>query len=69
MTTPHFVIKNNFQKGGLYQDLLTSSILSDVCLKVTGLKDYTCDFDDVGYNIGRLAILKYEGKKYLHFFF
>ena len=39
------------------------SILADVCLKVTGRSDYTCEFDDTGYNIGRLAILEYEGKR------
>lgn len=62
MAKPHFIIKNNFQKGGLYQDLLIPSILSDVCLKVTDREDYTCDFDNAGYNVGRLAILKYQGK-------
>ena len=62
MTIPHFIIKNNFQKGGVYQDLLTSSILSDVCLKVTGRQDYTCDFDNDGYNKGRLAVLNYQDR-------
>ncbi len=62
MTAPHFIIKNNFQKGGLYQDLLTPSILSDVCLKLTGREDYTCDFDNSGYNKGRLAVLNYQDK-------
>lgn len=63
MSIPHFVIKNKFQKGGLYQNLLTPSILSDVCHKVTGCDNYTCDFDNTGYNIGRLAVLEYQGNR------
>lgn len=39
------------------------SILADVCEKVTGRTDYTVDFDNTGYNIGRLAVLEYEDKK------
>lgn len=64
MTKPHFVIKNKFQKKDTsYRDLLTPEILADISLKVTGHSDYTCDFDDTGYNIGRLVELEYEGKK------
>ena len=64
MTKPHFVIKNKFQKKDTsYRDLLTPEILSDISLKVTGRSDYTCDFDDTGYNIGRLVELEYQGKK------
>lgn len=63
MALPHFIIKNRFQKGGLYQELLRPSILTDVCQKVTGQDEYTVYFDDSGYNIGRLAILEYQGKK------
>lgn len=64
MTIPHFIIKNRFQKQKLlYQDLLTPKILSDICLKVTGKSDYTCEFDDTGYNIGRLIVLEYQDKR------
>lgn len=64
MTKPHFIIKNKFQKKDTsYRDLLTPEILADISLKVTGRSDYTCDFDDTGYNIGRLVELEYEGKK------
>jgi len=64
MAKPHFVIKNKFQKKDTsYRDLLTPEILADISLKVTGRSDYTCDFDDTGYNIGRLVELDYEGKK------
>jgi len=64
MTKPHFVIKNKFQKKDTsYRDLLTPEILADISLKVTGRSDYTCDFDDTGYNIGRLVELEYQGKK------
>ena len=41
---------------------MTSPILADVCQRVTGRIDYTCDFDNTGYNIGRLAVLEYQGK-------
>src|SRR3989344_559625 len=64
MTKPHFVIKNKFQKKDTsYRDLLTPEILADISLKVTGRSDYTCDFDDAGYNKGRLVELEYQGKK------
>lgn len=39
------------------------AILADVCEKVTGQTEYTIDFDNDGYNIGRLATLEYRGKK------
>jgi len=62
--TPHFIIKNRFQKQDiLYQDLLTPKVLSDICLKITGRPDYTYEFDDTGYNIGRLIVLDYQGKR------
>ncbi len=65
---PHFIIKNRFQKGGLYQDFLTPDILKDICLRVTGRDDYTVYFDDNEYNIGRLAVLEYnERRSYISF--
>jgi hypothetical protein len=61
MKIPHFIIKNNFQKGGQkYSNLLTKRILRDVCERITGLSKYTYDFDNTGYNKGRLAVLKYK---------
>lgn len=42
---------------------MTQPVLSDVCKRVTGRKDYTFYFDNTGYNIGRLAILDYQGKR------
>lgn len=60
---PHFVIVNHFQKRqSLYSDLLTSDILKDVCYKLTGEKEYTCDFVEQGYNKGRMAILEYRNE-------
>lgn len=56
---PHFIINNNFQKGGQYKDLLTPSILSDVCFKITGQEKYTIDFLDE-INKGRQAKLLYK---------
>ena len=58
----HFIIKNNFQKRREhYSDLLSDEILEDVCFKATGQREYTCDFVDE-VNVGRLAILEYEGQ-------
>jgi hypothetical protein len=63
MAKPHFIIKNKFQKRSeLYEDILTRKILRDVCHKLTGKTDYTVDFDDTGYNKGRLATLEYRGR-------
>lgn len=62
MARPHFTIKNKFQKRSeLYQDILTTEILRDVCKRLTGKTDFTVTFDDTGYNIGRLATLEYNG--------
>ena len=61
MEKPHFIIKNKFQKRSeLYSDILTTDILKDVCERVTGCRKYTYEFDDTGYNEGRLAIIKYK---------
>jgi hypothetical protein len=60
---PHFIIKNKFQKrSDLYQDILTPNILTNVCQRITGMNDYTCTFDNSGYNKGRMATLYYSGK-------
>src|ERR1017187_6550017 len=62
MAKPRFTIKNKFQKrSDLYEDILTRNILRDVCRRITGRADYTVDFDDEGYNKGRLAKLEYGG--------
>lgn len=62
MNLPHFTIKNRFQKRpDLYQDILTPHILADVCQRITGEIEYTCTFDNSGYNKGRMAVLQYRG--------
>lgn len=61
MSNPHFIIKNNFQKGGTYKALLTPSILADVCRRLTGKSKYTVTWDATGYNKGRMAILEHDG--------
>lgn len=62
MPRPHFTIKNKFQKrSDLYEDILTYDILRDVCHRITGRRVFTVDFDNTGYNIGRLATLEYNG--------
>lgn len=59
---PHFVIKNKAQKGGyLYSNILKPNILKDVCMRVTGCDKYTYEFDNTGYNKGRLATIIYKG--------
>ncbi|MBS1519649.1 MAG: HNH endonuclease [Bacteroidetes bacterium] len=59
---PHFTIKNRFQKRSeLYEDILNRDILRDVCQRLTGHDNYTVNFDNTGYNIGRLATLEYNG--------
>jgi hypothetical protein len=47
---------------------LIPSILADVCEKVTGLTNYTVEFDNSGYNKGRLAKLFFnESVNYISF--
>lgn len=59
---PHFLIKNNPQKGGYkYSDILTPSVLKDICVRATGCKEYTVYFDNDGYNKGRLVKIDYNG--------
>lgn len=59
---PHFTIKNRFQKRPeRYENILTNEILRDVCGRITGRRDFTVEFNDTGYNIGRLAKLEYQG--------
>lgn len=63
---PHIVIKNNSQKGGyLFEDILTEEVLADVCNRVTGISEYTVEFDNDGYNKGRLATIMHNGAKIL----
>jgi hypothetical protein len=58
---PHFVIVNNPQKGGYkYVDILTDTVLQDVCRLTTGCNEYTVEFIDTGYNKGRLAALYFQ---------
>ena len=61
MPRPNFTIKNKFQKRSeLYEDILTTEILEEVCYTLTGRRDFTVTFDNTGYNIGRLATLEYN---------
>jgi hypothetical protein len=58
---PHFIIVNNPQKGGYkYADILTDTVLQDVCMITTGCDEYTVEFIDTGYNKGRLAALYFQ---------
>jgi hypothetical protein len=59
--TPHFVVVNNPQKGAYkYADILTDTVLRDVCRLTTGCNEYTVEFIDTGYNKGRLATLYFQ---------
>lgn len=62
MALPHFTIKNRFQKRAeTYQEILSDSVLEDICMSISGEKSYTIYFDETGYNKGRLATLEYHG--------
>ena len=59
-TKPHITIKENSQKGGYkFSNILTQSVLSDVCLRLFGESEYSVCFDSSGYNKGRLAVIEY----------
>lgn len=70
---PKFIIKRNMQKSaktGVYFDyLVTDPIMGEICIEVTGRRDfevefvdneYSDEFLDAKYNQGRLAILQYH---------
>lgn len=58
-----FRIKNNFQRREFsYRDILTRDILEDLSLRLTGQNQYSVEFDDTGYNKGRLIKIEFEGK-------
>jgi len=60
-----FTIKNNFQRRSFtYQDILTNDILTDICRRLTGQNNFTVDFDDEGYNKGRLVKLEFNGRMF-----
>ncbi|MBX9041518.1 HNH endonuclease signature motif containing protein [Enterococcus durans] len=72
---PKFIIKKNFQKSkkkNVYvDDVLTQSDLTEICLRLTGKKEFECNFVDnnyedefieKSYNKGRLAILHYDSR-------
>lgn len=58
---PRFVIKRRFQKGGSYKALLPRAVLADICRRITGRTEFSVEFDDAGYNIGRLVMLYFQG--------
>ena len=58
---PIFIIKRKSQKGTfLFSDIFTHDVLSDICFKITGRNDYSIEYDDSGYNKGRLAKLFFD---------
>jgi hypothetical protein len=63
---PHFTIVRNAQKPGSpsFDTIITDDVLQDIVSRLTGQTDYTVTFLDEGYNIGRLAIMKYGNMEY-----
>lgn len=58
--------KSNSQKGTYsFTELLTESVLKDICHRLTGQQDYDLHIISDGYNKGRLLTLEYDGV--LHF--
>jgi len=72
MVTPHFAIKNRFQQftrtGQLYNNLLSNDILGDICLRITGLADFTISYTDET-NEGQLATLTFGADNFYIFLF
>lgn len=58
------MIKDKFQKGGRYRDILPETVLSDICKRLTGRTDFRVSFDEDGYNVGRLVLLEHEDTRY-----
>lgn len=60
-----FKIKRNFQRRDFtYEDILTNDVLLDVCQKLTGQDDFVIEWDDEGYNKGRLAKLEFNDNSF-----
>lgn len=70
---PHFVIKANLQKskntGVYFSDVVTTEVLRDVCMRITGQNEFTHEYVDndyqdmfleKSYNKGRMAIMHYR---------
>ena len=58
---PHIKIKNNFQKRDeQYSDILKPEIIKEICVKATGCSEYTVNWDNDGYNKGRLVKIEYK---------
>lgn len=66
---PHFIVKKDKQKKGLFSEEVTPDILTDICKRITGRSDFTycyvdSDYSDEflskGYNKGRMAIMQYR---------
>lgn len=56
-----FRIKKNFQRRDFtYEDILNQDILIDICNKLTGQTDFVVEWDNEGYNKGRLAKLEFN---------
>jgi hypothetical protein len=67
-----FRIKKYFQRRRdiTYEDILTNTVLLDICQKLTGQDEFEVIFDEVSYNKGRLAILEYnDSVNYISFSF
>lgn len=77
MMKPLFVIKKNLQKSKqthvTFDQLVTEDILKEICQKLLGRTDceikyvddnYADEWQEKGYNVGRLATLRHQGDVY-----
>lgn len=54
--------RDKSQKGSYsFSDLLSESVLKDICYRITKQYDYDLQIIDTGYNKGRLLTLEYDG--------
>ena len=58
---PHFVVKKNLQKSGTrgiyFSDVVTEEVLRDVCLKITGQMEFTCEYVDNSLSLIHISLL------------
>jgi hypothetical protein len=63
LETAKFVIKRKFQKRDYtYEDILSADTLRDITILVTRQEKFSVEWDNTGYNRGRLLKLYHKGK-------
>lgn len=51
---------NAQKRSGYFAQILTSTVLEDICFKVTGCHDYQLETETESYNKGRLVTIEYK---------